>query len=195
MSTSTETLVSGERVEAAALSRDVVFATLSNARRRHVIHYLKRFGGPVTIRQLAEQIAAWENETAKSEVTYKQRKRVYTSLHQTHLPKLAAAGIIVSERSWESITLSERAGELDIYLEVVPNDELPWSDFYLGLAAVGLALVAAVWVGAYPFTLLPDLVWASLLAVLLFAVAAVHSVEARRNRLGDGRHPPDAGRR
>jgi DNA-binding transcriptional ArsR family regulator len=175
------------------LSRDLVFAMLSNARRRYVLHYLKRHGGPATIRQLAEQIAAWENGTPMAEVTYKQRKRVYTSLHQTHLPKLADAGIIESERSWEAITLSDRAEELDVYLEVVSKDDLPWSDFYLGLAGVGLALVAGLWVGAYPLTLLSDLAWAGLFAVSLFLVASAHAYDSRRHLLGGTETPTDAG--
>jgi DNA-binding transcriptional ArsR family regulator len=175
------------------LSRDLVFATLSNARRRYVLHYLKRHDGPVTIRQLAEQIAAWENETAMSEVTYKQRKRVYTSLHQTHLPKLSDAGFIESERSWEAITLSDRAAELEVYLEVVPEDDIPWSDFYLGLAGVGVALVAGLWVGAYPLTLLSDLAWAGIFAVVLFVVAAVHAYDSRRHLLGGTGTPAEVG--
>jgi DNA-binding transcriptional ArsR family regulator len=180
------TVQSGEH----QLSRDLVFATLSNARRRYVLHYLKRHDEPATIRQLAEQIAAWENGTPMPEVTYKQRKRVYTSLHQTHLPKLADAGFIRSERSWEAITLSERARELDVYLEVVPENDLPWSDFYLGLAGVGLALVAGLWVGVYPLTLLSDLAWAGLFAAALFVVAGVHAYEARRHLLGGTETPP-----
>lgn len=168
----------------ASLSRDLVFATLSNARRRYVLHYLKRHGGPATIRELAEQIAAWENDTQMAEVTYKQRKRVYTSLHQTHLPKLADAGFIESERSWEAITLSERARELEVYLEVVPEDDIPWSDFYLGLAGIGVALVAGLLFGAYPLTLLSELAWAGLFAGVLFVVAAVHAYDSRRHLLG-----------
>jgi DNA-binding transcriptional ArsR family regulator len=175
------------------LSRDLVFATLSNARRRYVLHYLKRDGGPATIRQLAEQIAAWENGTAMADVTYKQRKRVYTSLHQTHLPKLADAGFIESERSWEAITLSARASELDVYLEVVPQDDIPWSDFYLGLAGVGLTLVTGLWLGAYPLTLVSDLAWAGLSAVTLFGVAVAHAYDSRRHRLGGTETPVDAG--
>jgi hypothetical protein len=142
---------------------------------------------------LAEQIAAWENETAMAEVTYKQRKRVYTSLHQTHLPKLADAGFIQSERSWEEITLSDRAAELEVYLEVVPEDDIPWSDFYLGLAGVGIALVAGLWFGAYPLTLLSDLAWAGIFAVALFVVAAVHAYDSRRHLLGGTEAPPEVG--
>ena len=177
----------------ASLSRDLVFATLSNARRRYVLHYLKRHGGPATIRELAEQIAAWENDTQMAEVTYKQRKRVYTSLHQTHLPKLADAGFIESERSWEAITLSERARELEVYLEVVPEDDIPWSDFYLGLAGIGLAVVAGLLFGAYPLTLLSELAWAGLFAGVLFVVAAVHAYDSRRHLLGGTDAPAEVG--
>ena len=192
MSLSVESVGVGQS-GAPSLSRDLVFATLSNARRRYVLHYLKRHDGPVTIRQLAEQIAAWENETEMAEVTYKQRKRVYTSLHQTHLPKLADAGFIQSERSWEEITLSDRAAELEVYLEVVPEDDIPWSDFYLGLAGVGMALVAGLWFGAYPLTSLSNLAWAGIFAVALFTVAAVHAYDSRRHLLGGTEAPPEVG--
>lgn len=192
MSLSVES-VALEQSEAPNLSRDLVFATLSNARRRYVLHYLKRHSGPVTIRELAEQIAAWENGTSMAEVTYKQRKRVYTSLHQTHLPKLADADFIQSERSWEEITLSERASELEVYLEVVPENDIPWSEFYLGLAGVGIALVAGLWFGAYPLTLLSELAWAGLFSVALFVVAAVHAYDSRRHLLGGTEAPPDVG--
>jgi DNA-binding transcriptional ArsR family regulator len=177
------------QTETQHLSRDLVFATLSNARRRYVLHYLKRHDGPVTIRELAEQIAAWENETSMDELTYKQRKRVYTSLHQTHLPKLASAGFIESERSWEAITLSERARGLEVYLEVVPEEDIPWSEFYLGLAGVGVALVTGLWFGAYPLTILSDLTWAGLFAVALFVVAVIHAYDSRRHLLGGTEAP------
>ncbi|TKX52390.1 hypothetical protein EXE44_18565, partial [Halorubrum sp. SS7] len=75
-------------------SRDEVFTALSNARRRNVIEYLNTNGSEARVRDIAEQLAAWENGVEIPEVTYKQRKRVYTALHQSHLPKLAASGFI-----------------------------------------------------------------------------------------------------
>jgi DNA-binding transcriptional ArsR family regulator len=184
MSLATQHLQTGGRRTEGTLSRDTIFATLSNERRRFVLHYLKRADGPVCIRDLAEQVAAWETGTPIEALTYKQRKRVYTSLHQTHLPKLADAGVIESERSWEEITLTEQADQLQFYLEVVSEDELPWSDFYLGLSLLAALAVGGAWLGVPPLSALPGLGWAALFCGVLLVVAGVHALDARRSLLG-----------
>ncbi|WP_101296417.1 DUF7344 domain-containing protein [Halegenticoccus soli] len=167
-----------------ACSRDAVFSTLANERRRYVLQILHEREAPLTIRELTEQIAAWENGVAPEEVTYRQRKRVYTSLHQTHLPKLSEAGAITSERSWDGIRPTDRTPDFEAHLEVVDGTDPPWCDYYLGLAGVSVALVTAVWADVHPFTLLPDLAYAALLAAVLAASAAVHRRYARRARPG-----------
>jgi DNA-binding transcriptional ArsR family regulator len=174
------------------LSKDTIFSMLSNQRRRHVLHYLKRNEGPATIRDLAEQLAAWENGVAVQELTYKQRKRVYTSLHQTHLPKLDDCGVVEYNRDRGVITLTGRVSELDVYLEVVPKNDIPWSDYYLGLAGVALALVVAAWLNVAPFTLLPDIAYGAVVAVVLGISAAFHTMNSRRTLLGGTERPVDA---
>jgi hypothetical protein len=73
-------------------SRDDVFTVLGNGRRRNVIRALQRADGTVEISDLAEQVAAWENDIPLNRVTYDQRKRTYTALQQFHLPKMDEAG-------------------------------------------------------------------------------------------------------
>jgi len=80
-------------------SRDEVFKALSNRRRRNVITYLKQHDDDARVRDIAEQLAAWENDVEIPEVTYKQRKRVYTALHQSHLPKLAGGDSSITSRT------------------------------------------------------------------------------------------------
>ncbi|WP_232819747.1 MULTISPECIES: hypothetical protein [Haloprofundus] len=149
-----------------------------------MLHHLKRVGEPLTIRELAEQVAAWENDCRIEELTYKQRKRVYTSLHQTHLPKLDSYGIIDYEQGRGVATLTERATELDAYLEVVERDDVSWSQYYLGLASVSLAALAATGAGVPPFTQVSDLTYAALIAGTLLVSASVHAYRMRRTRLG-----------
>jgi DNA-binding transcriptional ArsR family regulator len=188
----TQELMSRTREAESELSKDTIFAMLSNQRRRHVLHYLKRNEGPATIRDLAEQLAAWENGVEIQELNYKQRKRVYTSLHQTHLPKLDDCGIVEYNRDRGVVTLTGRVSELDVYLEVVPKNDIPWSDYYLGLAGVALALVVAAWLNVAPFTLLPDIAYAALVAVVLGISAAFHAANSRRTLLGGTERPGDA---
>ncbi|WP_049936058.1 DUF7344 domain-containing protein [Haloplanus natans] len=162
---------------------------LSNQRRRYVLYYLNRNPGSVSLRDLAERIAAWENDVDVDDVNYKQRKRVYTSLHQTHLPKLDEAGIVDYDRDEGTITLADRATDLDLYLELVGEHDVPWCDFYLGLSAVASLIILAAWLGVYPFAALPDLALAVGVVGLFAVFAGIHSRRARRNHIGGGNAP------
>jgi hypothetical protein len=173
------------------LSKDTIFSILSNQRRRYVLYYLTRRQESVALRDLAEQVAAWENDLTVEELNYKQRKRVYTSLHQTHLPKLDDADVIDYDRNRGTIALDERSTDLDVYMEVVGEHDLPWCDFYLGLSTVVLLVVIAAWLGVFPFSLVPDLAIAGVTVGLFGLSAAVHSYLARRSRIGGGDAPVD----
>jgi DNA-binding transcriptional ArsR family regulator len=162
------------------LSRDVMFTVLSNPRRRDVLRLLRDSEEPTGISDLAERIAAWETDTTMAEITYKERKRVYTSLHQTHLPALEDAGLIEAVRSWEGITLTPRAEELDAYLDdAEPATESPWSTYYFGFASIGLAMTSVAWLGVYPFAEFSGLAYATLLSLALFITALVHAANVR----------------
>jgi DNA-binding transcriptional ArsR family regulator len=170
--------------QSARLSKDTIFSMLSNQRRRYVLYYLHREPGPVSLSDLAERIAAWENDIDVANLEYKQRKRVYTSLHQTHLPKLDDAGIVAYDRDEGTITLADRAHDLDVYLELVGEHDVPWCDFYLGLSVVVSLFVGAAWLGVFPFAALPGLALAGSVTLLFGGFATVHSHLARRNHIG-----------
>ena len=76
------------------LSKDVVFGILQNSRRRKVLRYLDMNGGRATLSDLAEYVVKEENDLEEGMWTSKQRKRVYISLYQSHLPKMRDAGFI-----------------------------------------------------------------------------------------------------
>ena len=165
-------------------SRDEIFTALSNARRRRVIKYLKQNDPEARVRDIAEQLAAWENDVDIPAVTYNQRKRVYTALHQSHLPKLAASGFIdyESDRGLESLTKESR--QLEVYLEVVSENEILWSEYYVGLAVVCGLLATAAWTGTVPFAGVSGYAYATLFVVLFGVSGIVHRASTKRNRLG-----------
>ncbi|WP_251331114.1 DUF7344 domain-containing protein [Haloplanus pelagicus] len=175
-----------ERSQPERLSKDTVFSILSNQRRRYVLSVLHRNSETVELRDLAERIAAWENDVTVADLDYKQRKRVYTSLHQTHLPKLDEAGIVEYDRDRGTITLADRASELDVYLADVGDRGVPWPDLYLGLSATALLFLVATWLDVFPFSSLPDLAVAGVIVVLFAVVAVVNSYLVRRGRIGGG---------
>ncbi|TYT61936.1 DUF7344 domain-containing protein [Natrialba swarupiae] len=169
-------------------NRGQIFDLLSNHRRRYAIHYCKREGEPVELGDLAEHVAAWELDKEVEELTSAERKRVYTSLQQTHLPTLAEAEMV--EFDDRTIELTEKANELDVYLDVVPGDSIPWGTYYLGLAVVASAVMAGLWLEVVPTETIPELGWATAVVGLFVASAIVHAVQSRRMRLGEMERPP-----
>ncbi|ELY62774.1 DUF7344 domain-containing protein [Natronobacterium gregoryi] len=173
------------------LSKGEVFELLRNQRRRYVLHFLKRDDRPVELGDLAQQVAAWEYETSLESVTAEQRKRVYTTLQQTHLPKMDEAGILTFDSDRGIVEPTTRTRDVSVYLEIVPSREFAWRELYLSLGAVSCALVAALWAGIYPLTILSPVTWAGIIAVTLTVTAVGHIYYERNMRVGHGDQPPE----
>ncbi|ELY88699.1 hypothetical protein C483_15212 [Natrialba hulunbeirensis JCM 10989] len=173
------------------LSKGEVFEVLRNQRRRYVLHFLKQDGRPVELGDLAQQLAAWEYETTLEGVTPAQRKRVYTTLQQTHLPKMDEVGILHFDSDRGVIRATDRTRDISVYLEIVPGREFAWRELYLSLGAISSALVAALWLEIYPLTMLSNLTWMGLISVVVTLTAVVHIYHERHMRLGHGDQPPE----
>jgi hypothetical protein len=134
-----------------ALPVDEIFHILQNERRRMVLEYLQEAGESVRMRDVAEQVAAWENGTTVEELSSDERQRVYIPLYQSHLPKLDKAGIIDYQQNRGIVERRPLAKQLDYYLNADSNrrsDEEPeptgeggWDDYYIGAAGVGAVLL------------------------------------------------------
>jgi hypothetical protein len=168
--------------------RGEIFGLLSNHRRRYAIHYCKRENEPVELGDLAEHVAAWELEKEIAELTAAERKRVYTSLQQSHLPTLERAGMVVFDD--RTIELTEEAAELDVYLDIVPGDSVPWGVYYLGLSALASVVMVGLWLEVVPTETISALGWTTLVVGLFAASSIVHVIQNRRMRLGEIDRPP-----
>ena len=173
------------------LSKGEIFDVLQNQRRRYVLQYLERFDEPVSLSDLAVQVAAWEYHTSVEDVTNDQKKRVYTTLQQTHLEKMEEAGIVEYDADENLIRRTPHTEELTVYLEIVPEKEFPWREYYLSLGAISCAVVAALWTGLFPLTLLDPLEWATVIAVTFTASAAYQTFFGSDMTLGDEEFPPE----
>ncbi|WP_436923805.1 DUF7344 domain-containing protein [Halosimplex amylolyticum] len=173
------------------LSKGEIFDVLQNQRRRYVLEYLKRFEEPVELSDLATQVAAWEYQTPVDEVTNDQKKRVYTTLQQTHLCKMEEAGIVEYDADENIVTRTPYTEELTVYLEIVPGSEFPWREFYLSLGSISCAIVVALWTELFPLTLLTPLEWATVIAATFTAAAAYHTYSGADMQLGDDGYAPD----
>jgi len=171
------------------IDRNEIFDLLSNHRRRYVIHYcMSTDEEAVELSDLAEQITAWEQDKDVTEITSGERKTVYTSLQQTHLPRLERAGMITFESG--TVELTDEVRRLGIYLDIVPENTIPWGAYYLGLSLLAGLIVGALWIGLLPANPVSPLIYLTG-TVLVFGVsAAYHAYTTRKYRFDEFEQPP-----
>jgi len=140
---------------------DDMFDVLSNHRRRRVLTYLES-NETAAVGELAEHIASIENKKPVSALSSQERKRVYIALYQSHLSKMAAAGVVDYDKNRGTVSLTEDATELCSLLES-PVRSRRWSAYYLAHTAatafgvaigtvllnVSIAVVAIVFLVGY----------------------------------------------
>ena len=126
------------------LPLDRMFELLKNSRRRETLYYLKDNDGETSLSDLAEHIAALENDTTVAALSSKQRKRVYVGLYQCHLPMMDDLGVVEFNKDRGIVHLESRAAALDPYLEETDPDGRPWARYYLGASVLGAASFAVL---------------------------------------------------
>lgn len=176
------------------VAEDDLFEVLSNRRRRYVVHALKqRDDESIDLGPLAEQIAAWEYDLDIQEVDSQIRKRVYTALQQSHLPMMDSVGVVEFDKREGVVEPTPALDDCEIYVDIVQGNEIPWSEYYIALSAVGIALITAVVFDAWPFSLLPEVAWAVFIVVTFAVSALAHRYYTHHLRLGSSTEPPELG--
>jgi hypothetical protein len=98
---------------------------------------------------------------------------VYTSLHQTHLPKLADARVIDYDRDRGTVHLTEHAATLEEFLTASEGPTVPWPGIYLAVAAAGVVGTLLAAADLLPPGV-PDVAIAGGIAVAVAVVAGIH---------------------
>lgn len=134
-----------------ALPKDEIFHLLQNQRRRYVLQYLQEVDGTVEMRDMAEQVAAWEHDTTLQALTSDERQRVYIALYQAHLPKLDEKGVINYNQSRGIVEPTANVEQLTQYLQTPETDETEetadeststsWGSYYLSASIFGSILL------------------------------------------------------
>jgi len=128
--------------EEQAAQLDQTFTLLQNRRRRLVLEYLRERES-TTQSALARHVAAVENGIPEDAVTSTQRKRVYVSLYQAHLPKLDDFGAISFDRDRGTVERTPRVDELLQYLDRFEGRPTEGTTAAAVTAHHGTALLAA----------------------------------------------------
>ena len=178
-------------------TRDTTLELLSNRRRRFALHYLKRRNGePKTVSEIAEHVASWENDKSIEELSYIERKRVRNALRQFHLPKMDDQGFVDYDADRGEVRLTDAARETNFYVDSIMGGEIPWGVYYLGLSAVGMALVAGLWLNVYPFSQISALTCGIFFVTALTVSSLGHFYDNYvRMRLGGQDEPPEVTKR
>ncbi|WP_396613444.1 hypothetical protein ACH9L7_17615 (plasmid) [Haloferax sp. S1W] len=178
-----------EQSQPELLSKDVVFEILKNQRRRDALRYLKENDGEAKLGDMAEFIAAKENEIDIAALSSSQRKRVYIGLYQCHLPKMDSAGIVDFDKNRGDITILETASQLDQFLDgdiiSMPESGTATADAHSGakrnlsIAAGVAAAVSAGLLGVPGLEQVPAAGWAVVSTATLMAITAMESYKER----------------
>ena len=159
----------------AQTSVDEIFDVLSNCRRRYVLYFLKNTTQPVELGTLATQIAAWETDQPMAEVTRAERKRVYTSLQQVHLPKMNDAGVIRFEKPSSIIEPTSLLATIDLESSTTEDDSRPWQYYYLLASVASMVVVGASVADIWPVRLLSTQFWFLATIGLFLILATAHT--------------------
>lgn len=150
------------------LPLDVVFEILKNRRRRLVLQYLDEVDAQTSLSDLAEHIAAIENNKTTAQLGSQERKRVYVGLYQCHLPRMHDSGAIAFDDDRGTVEIGPNAEQLYEFLEEDVETETPWSSYYLAYAGASTAALTGA-VVAFQAAITPILA----IAFLGFSAIAV----------------------
>jgi hypothetical protein len=165
-------------VRESTLAPVAIHDILSNSRRRAVLTYLKSKQGTQDVRDLASHIA--ERESGVSPPPGDVRKSVYNSLLQTHLPKLDRENVVEYDKDRKTVTVSESARDVDVYMELVTPYGITWSEYYRLLAVLSMVTVVAVHVDVPGLAALDPLV-VPVLALVAIGLSTGYQLWSRRS--------------
>lgn len=153
------------------LSLSEAFEILQNKRRRDVLRHLAASeDNTTTLSELAEHVAAKENDIDRSELSSTQRKRVYIGLYQCHLPKMDDLGVVDYDQDRGTVELQNGAKLLSYLPESEKENEQSRVPLYVALAMSGLLTVGPLVSGTV--ATVPTVVWSLLGVVSVAAVGA-----------------------
>lgn len=173
-SASVKSAAVGTPPQATELPLDIIFGLLKNKRRRRVLRYLEEESENVDLGSLAEALAAEELDKPVGALRSDERKRVYISLYQCHLPKLDDAGVIEFESDRGTIRRTERTADLLYYLQRVnlsnesdDSSESSWPHRYVGISFGG-GVIYLLQASLFPSAVYSVLMMGMIVGVLFF---------------------------
>ena len=176
---------------AAAISKDTIVEAIQNPRRRYALYYLHKHSGWVDLEDVVLQVAAWERCRTPGEVTASQRRSVYTSLYQTHLPSLAGDRLVEFDKRRNKIRGLLDSENFDLVLANDSRTSTATDGVCLLTTVASVALLALAWHDLTTVGRLPALFVAGTVVLLFSLSTLVHWYDWYRWQLRTREMPPD----
>jgi hypothetical protein len=171
-----ERLLEEEQPNEGEITLDDTFDILRNSRRREVLVYLAGTDDDTaTLSELAEHVAAKENDIDRDQLTSEQRKRVYIGLYQCHLPKMDDLGVVDYDQDRGTVALQNGPKLLSYLPDTEEETEDSRASLYGAVLVATLVTIGLTGIG--PFAAVPAAAWAvvstgALVAITLYDYSA-----------------------
>lgn len=100
-------------------ARDRWFELLASRRRRYVLHVLGTYEEPITLADLADEVAIREYDGPITDISADAVLRIYLSLYHSHVPKLSEAGLVAYDQEADTVELwadaAQFGGQFDVF--------------------------------------------------------------------------------
>lgn len=102
---------------------DDVLDVLSAERRRVVLSVLSDLETPLTLPDMADEVAVRENEAPITEIAADDVKSIYLELYHTHVPKLTEIGALDYHQETDMVTPTENVAHLASILPALQEND------------------------------------------------------------------------
>ncbi|MDR5657347.1 hypothetical protein RH831_09155 [Halodesulfurarchaeum sp. HSR-GB] len=150
---------------------------LRNERRRAALQCLRERAGEAHINELTNAIV--HREAGPETDTKSLKQSVYSSLHQTHIPKLEAADVVAYDEDANVVRLTTNSREVDRYFRLRPAHGISWGEYYQLFAVTSLLVTLLVEIEVGVFAAIDPLPVLTL-ALVVLALSVGYQLWTRR---------------
>jgi len=94
---------------------DELFEILTEKRHRYVLYCLEKFQSPLSLSDLAEEVARLEQDVQLlSQIQEEDITGLYVDLSETHIPKLVDSDLVTYDSDSDAVSLKHRLAGLDL---------------------------------------------------------------------------------
>lgn len=161
---------------------DEVYDVLANRRRRRLLYYLHDRGGEADLWEVARDVAAAEMDCEPAELDRDDVNRVYISLYQTHVPRLADGDVVDYDDESKTIRLARGLREVRAVLDRKRESGRSWSGYYalVGVTLASLVVAVELQLVRVGDPVLSTLTFAAVAALLVVALSHYYATRVRR---------------